>query len=116
LPEAGSAAPAELLVVLAGIHQTLSAERMMKEHGVRVALVPTPPVVRTGCGFSLLVSAAKQEAAPPWWGELGLPAVLYRVVQAEGRKSYEEIDRREGAGVPPAGDDVQKSDGRGGPR
>ncbi|HVP18871.1 MAG TPA: DUF3343 domain-containing protein [Spirochaetia bacterium] len=100
----------ELLVVLQGIHQTLIAEGMMKERGVPVALVPTPPAVRTGCGFSLLISAVPEGAIPSWWPELELPAVLYRVVPAEGRKTYEEIDRRERAVVPPAGDRVQTGD------
>jgi hypothetical protein len=120
LSESGNSAAAELLVVLQGIHQTLSVERLMKKRGIPVTLVPTPPVIRSGCGFSLLFSAGKlsdvkPEIAPSWWSELGLPAVLYRVVQAGGRKRYEEIDRREGAGVPPAGDSVQKSDGGTGP-
>ncbi|MGO9412697.1 MAG: DUF3343 domain-containing protein [Spirochaetia bacterium] len=100
----------ELLVVLPGIHQTLSAEQTLKRQGVAVTLVPTPPVVKTGCGFSLLAGAEKREK-PPWWEALGLPAVLYRVVMREGRRKYEEIDRREGAGVPPAGDPLQKGDG-----
>jgi len=104
----------ELLVVLPGIHQTLSAEQELKRRGARVTLVPTPPVVKIGCGFSLLVTV-QEEGAPPWWGALGLPAVLYRVVTQEGLRKYEEIDRCEGLGVPPAGDPLQKSDGGGQP-
>ena len=100
----------ELLVVLQGIHQTLSAEQTLKRLGVQVTLVPTPSVVKTGCGFSLLAGAQKTET-PRWWKALGLPAVLYRIVIREERRKYEEIDRREGAGVSSAADPLQKGDG-----
>ncbi|MGA2613299.1 MAG: DUF3343 domain-containing protein [Spirochaetia bacterium] len=105
----------DLLVVFPGIHQTLSAEQTLKEKGVQVILVPTPPGLRTGCGFSLLVSSGEELAVPPWWEGLARQAVVYRVVTQEGQRKYEEVDRRKGAGVPPAGDPRQKSPGGGKP-
>ena len=100
----------ELLVVFEGIHQTLSAEGFLKARGVEVNLVPTPPAVSLGCGFSIL-AAGGADALPAWWFALESRRAAYRVVLKEGHKSYEEIDRCEGACLPPAGDPEQKDDG-----
>jgi hypothetical protein len=104
----------ELLIVFDGIHQTLSAERALNLMNVRVTLVPTPLAVKASCGFSLLAEVQDQKV-PSWWDRIAAPAVLYRVVVLEGRRKYEEIDRREGAGVSTTGDSVQKSDDGGRP-
>jgi hypothetical protein len=98
----------ELLIVFQGIHQTLSAEQALKLMNVSVTLVPTPFAVKASCGFSLL-AGVQDHKVPSWWDRVAAPAVLYRVVMLEGRRKYEEIDRRKGAGVSTTGDPMQKS-------
>jgi hypothetical protein len=106
----------ELLLVFQGIHQTLGAEEVLKARGMKTSLVPTPLAISLGCGFSILVSAEGDEAAPPWWEELKKTRALYRIIAKEGRKIYEEIDRREGAGLPAAAYLEPQDAGRGGAR
>ncbi len=83
----------EVLAVFQGIHQTLAAEEALKALGVDTRLVPTPPAVTRGCGFSIL-AAGGGDGVPSWWVQLARPGTLYRVVAGEGKRRYEEIDRR----------------------
>jgi hypothetical protein len=81
----------EHLAAFKGIHATLAAEEKMRELGARPALVPSPRVIESGCGFSVLLKGSTEESVRALWAALEMPGTLYRVTRAGGERRYEKI-------------------------
>jgi hypothetical protein len=65
--------PGDWVVTFASIHYVLVAERVLKERGLKVGLIPAPREFSADCGMVLVLPAAEGAAAReilsgPRWG------------------------------------------------
>jgi Protein of unknown function (DUF3343) len=80
----------EYLAAFKGIHATLAAEEKLKAMGAQPSLIPSPRVIESDCGFSVLLQGS-EEAVRSLWAALAMPGALYRVTRKEGERRYDEI-------------------------
>lgn len=47
------------VITFESVHYVMKAEKMLKEHGFKIALIPTPREVSSDCGIAIELAADK---------------------------------------------------------
>lgn len=78
----------EWILLFDSIHDVLGAERLFKERGVPVDLVPTPRMLSADCGMAIAVGGGHRDAVA---AILALPGCRHRSIQRVVAGGYEEV-------------------------
>lgn len=78
----------EWIVLFDSIHDVLGAERLLKERGLPVDLVPTPRSLSSDCGMAIAVDGVHRRAI---LAVLASPGCRYRSIQRAVPGGYDEV-------------------------
>ncbi len=78
----------EWILLFDSIHDVLGAERLFRERGIRVDLVPTPRTLSADCGVALTVESSRHDAVLE---ALASTSCRLRSIQRAVTGGYEEV-------------------------
>lgn len=78
----------EWIILFDSIHDVLGAERLFKERGIPVDLIPTPRTLSADCGMAIAFGGGDRDAVAK---ALAVPGRRHRSIQRAIAGGYEEV-------------------------
>lgn len=78
----------EFLIVFSNTHQVLSAEKLLIEHHISVKTIPLPAVLKSGCGFCLVLAQKDISTGMALLQQHKIEGILYEKHRNEKGTTY----------------------------
>ena len=83
----------KLLLTFISTHQALKAEKIFKNHNIKVELIPTPREISSECGFALMIYIEDEQDLTILENEVIIKFEnIYALNEHQGEKRYEKTD------------------------